>query len=84
MSCIFYINTLKLYTQKHHKYITYPIFHDLIEIYSFITNNFLFIRWRNVLAFLQQAFLSISVMSRLILNALVVEADLQLCGVVFY
>ena len=29
---------------------------------------------------LQQAFLSISIMSRHILNALVAEADLQVCG----
>ena len=41
--CIFYINTLKHYTQKHHKDIKYSIFHDLIEIYSFATDNFLFI-----------------------------------------
>ena len=41
--CIFYINTLKHYTQKHHKDIKYSIFHDLIEIYSFVTDNFLFI-----------------------------------------
>ena len=34
-------------------------------------------------ALLQQAFLSISIISRLILNALVVEADLQLNGVKF-
>ena len=43
MPCIFYINTLKLYIQKHHKYINYSIFHDFIEIYSFVTNNSLFI-----------------------------------------
>ena len=43
MPCIFYINTLKRYTQKHQKYIKYSIFHDFIEIYSFVTNNFLFI-----------------------------------------
>ena len=80
---ILYINTLKLHTQKHHKYITCSLFHDLIEIYSFVTNIVLFIMLENVLAFLQQAFLSISIMSRLILNALVVEADLQLCGIKF-
>ena len=43
MPCIFYINTLKLCTQKHHKYIKYSIFNDFMEIYSFATNNFLFI-----------------------------------------
>ena len=40
--CIFYINTLKLYTQKHHKYIKYSICHDFIKIYSVVTSNFLF------------------------------------------
>ena len=43
MPCIFFSNTLKHYTQKDHKYITYSIFHDLIEIYFFVTNNFVFI-----------------------------------------
>ena len=43
MSLMLPSNTLKLYTQKHHKYITYSIFNDFIEIYSFPTNNFLFI-----------------------------------------
>ena len=43
MPYIFYINTLKPYTQKHHKYIKYSIFHDPIKIYSLVTNNFLFI-----------------------------------------
>ena len=43
MPCILPSNTLKLYTQKHHKYIIYSIFNDFIEIYSFTTNNFLFI-----------------------------------------
>ena len=43
MLCIFYINTQKPYIQKHHKYIKYSILHDLIEIYSFVTKNFLFI-----------------------------------------
>ena len=35
------------------------------------------------LALLEQAFLNISRISRLMLNALVVEADLQLCGLKF-
>ena len=43
LPCVFYINTLKLYTQKHHNYSKYWIFHDLIGIYSFLTNNFYFI-----------------------------------------
>ena len=41
MPCIFYIDILKLYTQKKKK--KKSIFHVLIEIYSFVTNNFLFI-----------------------------------------
>ena len=50
MSCIFYDNTLKLYTQKYYKYIQYSIFHDFIEIYSFVTNSFLFMlkKWFSI------------------------------------
>ena len=43
MPYIFYINSLKRYTQKHQKHIKYSMFHYFIEIYSFVTNNFLFI-----------------------------------------
>ena len=84
MPCIFYINTSKHYTQKHRKYIKYSIFHDLIEIYSFVSpDNFLFIMLEKCFSIASTSFLSISIISRHILNALVVEADLQLCGVKF-
>ena len=53
----------------------HSIFHDFIEIYSFVINYFFFT--------LQQAFLSISKIIRFILNVLVVEEDRQLCGVKF-
>ena len=42
MPCIFYINTLKHYIQKNHKYINYSMFHDLIDISSFVTDIFPF------------------------------------------
>ena len=85
MPCIFYINSLKHYTQKLHKYIKYSIFHDLIEIYSFVTpDNFLIIMLEKCFSIASTSFLSVSIISRHILNALVVEADLQLCGEEFF
>ena len=74
MTCIVYNNILIFHTQKYHKLLTFNI-HDFIEIYSFVTNYFFFV--------LQQAFLSISKISRFILNILVVEEGWQVCGVKF-
>ena len=74
MTCIVYNNILIFHTQKYHKLLTFNIY-DFIEIYSFVTNYFFFV--------LQQAFLSISKISRFILNILVVEEDWQVCGVKF-
>ena len=83
MLCIFGGNTLKIYTQKHHKYITYLIVYDFIKIYSFVTNNSFFIMSKKCFSIPPRSFPQYILNIKIHIEYLVVEVDLQLCGVKF-